>query len=150
MRKKINIAWVSILAAAIISMGSCKKSDFDINSPNPNQPSSVPPNYVLSAALASSASLVLAGDASFANFWMGYWAPYGEQSPSVLSYNLTSDTYSDNWDGTYITLENYKFIVDQSASAEKAYFLAISKIMKVFHFQRLVDLYNNVPYHDAL
>ncbi len=150
MRKKINIVWLSILMVAIISMGSCKKSDFDINSPNPNQPSSVPPNYVLSAALASSASLVLGGDATFANFWMGYWAPYGEQSPSVLSYNLTSDTYSYNWDDTYIALENYKFIEDQSASANKTYFFAIAKIMKVFHFQRLVDLYNNVPYHDAL
>ena len=34
--------------------------------------------------------------------------------------------------------------------ADKAYFFAIAKIMKVFHFQRLVDLYNNVPYNDAL
>jgi hypothetical protein len=150
MHKKIEIVWVSALAAAIISMGSCTKADFNINSPNPNQPSSVPPNYVLSAALASSANLVLGGDANFANGWMGYWATYGEQSPSVLSYNITSDFYSDNWDGTYVTLENYKFIEDQSASADEAYFLAIAKIMKVFHFQRLVDLYNDVPYLDAL
>ena len=150
MYKKIKIVWVSILATAIISMGSCTKADFNINSPNPNQPSSVPPDYVLSAALASSANLVLGGDANFANGWMGYWATYGEQSPSVLSYNITSDFYSDNWDGTYVTLENYKFIEDQSSSADEAYFLAIAKIMKVFHFQRLVDLYNDVPYLDAL
>ena len=55
-----------------------------------------------------------------------------------------------NWDDTYVTLENYKFIEDQSHTPEKAYFLAIAKVMKVFHFQRLVDLYNNVPYRDAL
>lgn len=150
MRKKINIAWVFTLVSAIILMGSCKKSDFDINSPNPNQPSTVPPNYVLSAALSSSATLMLGGDGDFANGWMGYWATYGEQSPAVLSYNITSDSYAGNWDDAYVILENYKFIEDQSTESAKAYFSAIAKIMKVFHFQRLVDLYNNIPYNDAL
>ena len=150
MCKNIKILKISILLAALILAGSCRNSDFDINSPNPNQPSSVPPNYVLSAALTSSASRLLGGDVTFANFWMGYWAPYGEQSPSVLSYNLTTDTYSSNWDNTYITLENYKYIEDQSAAPGMAYFRAIAKIMKDFHFQRLVDLYNNIPYTEAL
>ena len=151
MHKKISIFWLAIVVITILSIGSCKKSDFDINSPNPNQPSVVAPNYVLSAALTASAQQVLGGDANFANFWMGYWAPYGEQSPTVLSYNLTSDTYANNWDDSYIILENYKFIEDESASsATEAYFFAISKIMKAFHYQRLIDLYNNVPYHKAL
>src|SRR5678810_887489 len=148
MRKKINI-WCSVVSLAVV-MFSCNKKDFDINSPNPNQPSTVPPNYVLSAALSSSATLMLGGNGDFLNGWMGYWATYGEQSPAVLSYNITSDSYAENWDETYVTLENYKFIEDQSAQPEKAYFLAIAKIMKVFHFQRLVDLYNNIPYTDAL
>lgn len=150
MYKKINIASLSIFTAAIILMGSCTKKDFDINSPNPNQPSTVTPNYVLAAALSASATLVLGGDANFLNGWMGYWATYGEQSPAVLSYNITSDSYAANWDDTYVTLENYKFIEDQSLQSDQAYFLAIAKIMKVFHFQRLVDLYNNIPYQDAL
>ena len=149
MRKTINIIWCSIVSLTVV-MVSCNKKDFDINSPNPNQPSTVPPNYVLSAALSSSATLVLGGDADFADGWMGYWATYGEQSPAVLSYNITSDSYAENWDDTYVTLENYKFIEDQSVESDKAYFYAIAKIMKVFHFQRLVDLYNNIPYTDAL
>ncbi len=87
----------TILSIAILSMVSCTKKDFDINSPNPNQPSSVTPNYVLSAALTTSANLVFGGNANFANGWMGYWATYGEQSPAVLSYNFTSDFYTGNW-----------------------------------------------------
>ncbi|HZK63301.1 MAG TPA: SusD/RagB family nutrient-binding outer membrane lipoprotein [Puia sp.] len=150
MCKKINTVWIAVLTITIFFMGSCGKKDFDINSPNPNQPSSVPPNYVLSAALTSSANLVFGGNANFANGWMGYWATYGEQSPAVLSYNITSDLYTGNWDAAYVILENYKFIEDQSGTPDKAYFQAIAKIMKAFHFQRLVDLYNNVPYHDAL
>jgi hypothetical protein len=150
MCKKVNIIWASVISVTMISVSSCSKRAFDINSPNPNQPSVVSPDYVLSAALVSSANLVFGGNANFANGWMGYWATYGEQSPAVLSYNITNDFYSGNWDDTYVTLENYKFIEDQSYTPEKAYFLAIAKVMKAFHFQRLVDLYNNVPYRDAL
>src|SRR5450432_751498 len=150
MYKKLRIIWEYILLVIILTLGSCSKSAFDINSPNPNLPSDVPPNFVLSAALTSSANLMLGGDANFANFWMGYWAPYGEQSPSVLSYNLTSDSYSANWDSTYVTLENYKFIIDHTGNPEGAYYNAMARIMEVFHYQRLVDQYNNVPYHEAL
>ena len=150
MYKILKIIFFILLTIFLLEMVSCSKADFDINSPNPNQPSVVSPDFVLSAALSSSANIVLGGDATFADFWMGYWAPYGEQSPSVLSYNLTSDSYAANWDDTYVTLENYKNIIDNSRIPQNAYFLAIAKIMEVFHYQRLVDLYNNLPYHDAL
>ncbi len=150
MRKEKRIFCLSVLSVVMLCIGSCSKSAFDINSPNPNLPSNVPPNYVLSAALTASANLIFGGDQTFADFWMGYWAPYGEQSPAVLSYNLTTDTYSANWDDAYIVLENYKFIIDQSAAPEMAYYKAIAKIMESYHYQALVDLYNNIPYREAL
>ena len=133
MRKKIHLYRVILVAVLVLSLSSCSKKAFDINSPNPNQPSTVTPDFVLSAALTASANIMLGGDANFANEWMGYWAPYGEQSPSVLSYNLTTDLYSGNWDDTYVVLENYKFIADHSTAPEDGYFLAISKIMTAFH-----------------
>src|SRR4030081_1698390 len=105
MRKNIHLIYIAILSALVVSVSSCSKKNFDINSPNPNQPSVVTPDLILPAALTSTANLVLGGDANFLNFWMGYWAPYGEQSPAVLSYNLTSDTYAANWDDAYIALE---------------------------------------------
>jgi hypothetical protein len=150
MRKKIHFYRGIVVAVLVLSLSSCSKKAFDINSPNPNQPSTVTPDFVLSAALTESANIMLGGDANFANEWMGYWAPYGEQSPSVLSYNLTTDSYSGNWDDTYVILENYKFIADHSTASEDGYFLAISKIMTAFHYQRIVDLYNNAPYRHAL
>ncbi|HEY2348496.1 MAG TPA: SusD/RagB family nutrient-binding outer membrane lipoprotein [Puia sp.] len=150
MRKEIQIVYLAILSFAMVSVSSCSKKNFDINSPNPNQPSEVTPDLVLSASLTSTANLVLGGDGNFLNFWMGYWAPYGEQSPAVLSYNLTTDLYASNWDDAYVNLENYKIIVDNSRTPETAYFLAIAKIMEVFNYQRLVDLYNNIPYSQAL
>jgi len=150
MRKNIYIIGIALLPLIIISVSSCSKKKFDINSPNPNQPSEATPDLILPAALTATANQTLGGDGNFLNFWMGYWAPYGEQSPSVLSYNLTTETYAENWDNTYVILENYKIIADNSQLPDKEYFLAIAKIMKAFHYQRLVDLYNNIPYKEAL
>ena len=84
---------------------------------------------------------------------MAGWAigQHTENNPLLYSHTILPVILTaGNWDDTYVTLENYKFIEDQSAGPDKAYFFAIAKIMKVFHFQRLVDLYNNVPYTDAL
>ncbi len=150
MRKKITICWLLAIAMFAGLFNSCSKSAFDINSPNPNLPSDVPPNFTLSAAQTASANLVFNGNSTFADFWMGYWAPYGEQSPEILSYSLTTDTYSNNWDSSYVILENYKFIIDHAAAPELIYYKAIAKIMEVYHYQRLVDLYNNIPYSEAL
>jgi hypothetical protein len=150
MRKEIQLVCIAVFSFMVVTVSSCSKKDFDINSPNPNQPSVVTPDLILSASLSATANLVQGGDENFLNFWMGYWAPYGEQSPAVLSYNLTTDTYANNWDDAYIILENYKIIVDNSRKPDNAYFLAIAKIMEVFHYQCLVDLYNNIPYSQAL
>jgi len=145
-KPKLIIAGFSL----IMAVAGCRKSAFDINSVNPNTPSSVDPKYVLSASLASSASMVLGGNEDFINYWMGYWAVYGITSSSILTYNITNDYFSDNWDKTYTTLENYHFIEQSSIDPANAYFRAMAKIMKAYHFQRLVDTYNNVPYTEAL
>ena len=132
MRKEIQIVCIAVFSFMVVTVSSCSKKDFDINSPNPNQPSVVTPDLILSASLSATANLVLGGDGNFLNFWMGYWAPYGEQSPAVLSYNLTTDTYAENWDDAYVTLENYKIIVDNSRIRKMPTFSRLQKSWKYF------------------
>lgn len=143
--------FISSSVLMLITAG-CKKGTFDINSPNPNTPSSVSPKFVLSAALNASASNSLGGNAQFANYWMGYWAVSGDYIPAAatLQYTFNTDYFSGNWDGSYLTLANYKYIADNSAAPTQAYYLAISKIMSAFLYQRMVDMYNNIPYSEAL
>src|ERR1700676_44070 len=62
MRKNIQIICITILSAMMVSVSSCSKKDFDINSPNTNQPSVVTHDLILSAALTSTANEVLGGD----------------------------------------------------------------------------------------
>lgn len=139
-------------AALTIVVSGCKKGTFDINSPNPNVPSSVPVNYSLASALKESADLMYNSNEDFLQYWMGYWSVSGDYIPSnsVVLYQLTTDYYSGNWDGAYLNLKNYKVIENASTDESYSNYLAISKIMQAFVYQRIVDLYNNAPYTEAL
>ena len=146
--------------AAVISDAGCKKGTFDINSPNPNSlsPSTVGPKYYLSSSLAGTANLMFGGSSSaftgpdILNTWMGYWAYSGGYTPSpiLVTYQLTSNVGTGNWDNAYLNLKNYNIIQTLSSNDPTlADYKAISLIMQSFVFQRVVDLYNNVPYFQA-
>ncbi len=150
---KNNIKIV-LLSTGVLLLGAagCKKGYLsDINSPNPNQPSDVPPRFILSGALNQSAVWVENGFTDFCEYWMGYWAPSGDYIPdqNLLRYNVTTDFGAGNWNTGFLTLGNYKKIIDVSTDPKQANTLAIAKIMWAFHYQRLVDMYNNLPYSQA-
>ena len=137
-------------------IAGCKKGTFDINSPNPNTPTEVSPQFLLSAALTATATSSFAnGYTDFANLGMGYWAysgDYGGYGTSAV-YNLNNSFATGHWVYVYSTcLVNYQYILALSAAnpAQEANYIGIAKIMEAFHYDRLVDIYNNVPYTQAL
>jgi hypothetical protein len=147
-----SVFFVGAAGLLLVAVG-CKKGTFDINSPNPNLPSSVSPKFVLSAALQNTSLLMQGGDEDFANLYMGYWAVSGDYIPTstTLTYNTSTTYYSDNWNTGYITLKNFQQIIDLAGTKpENQYFVAIAKIMQAFNYGRLIDMYNNLPYTDAL
>ena len=155
MYSKIKTISFGLLALLLISTAGCKKGTFDINSPNPNTPSpeSVPTKFILSAALDGSASLIAGGNNDVVNYYMGYWAVSGDFIPSssLLTYNLTASSYTGNWDGGYPLLKNYNTVISKSeADPTLSNYGAIANIMSALHFQNIVDIYNNVPYTEAL
>jgi hypothetical protein len=152
-KHKIRTPFLVCIGVAMLIMTGCQKGTFDINDPNPNKPSTVPPKYSLSAALAGTASLMLGGDCDMFNNWMGYWSQSGDYTPSptFVYYQINTDTYSDNWDGAYLNLVNYKVIIDQAAKdSSLGNYQAVAMIMKAFVYQRIIDIYNNAPYDEAL
>jgi hypothetical protein len=151
MTNKIKPFLIAIVVAAIAITG-CKKGTFDINSPNPNVPSTVPPQFSLSAAIKESADLMYNSNEDFMQYWMGYWSVSGDYIPSnsVVLYQLNTDYFSNNWDQAYLNLKNYDIISQASTDPASANYLAISKIMQAFVYQRVVDLYNDAPYGNAL
>ncbi|HMH32932.1 MAG TPA: SusD/RagB family nutrient-binding outer membrane lipoprotein, partial [Puia sp.] len=152
-KHKIKTIFLLLSGAALLTMSGCKKGTFDINDPNPNQPSTVPPKFSLSDALAGTASLMLGGNTDMFNNWMGYWSQSGDYTPSptFVYYQVNTDTYSGNWDNAYLNLINYKVIIDQALKdSTLGNYKAVAMIMKAFVYQRIVDIYNNAPYSDAL
>lgn len=123
----------------------------DINT-NQNQATAVQPELVLPQALASTAS-VLNTYNSYGMQIGGYAANAGGYGGfnETVSYAYTPNNYSGNWTTTYDNLEDYQYIIDQTASDPlNGYFFAAAKIMKAYDFQLLVDTYNDIPYTEAL
>lgn len=143
---------IVVLAIIIIASQSCKKSAFDINE-NPNNPtdSTVTFDVVLPAALSSTASTVSTGFAFLQN-WMGYWARSGSYSANSVeeSYSITTGFGNGVWNNLYDNLYDYQVIINKASVANAGFYEGIARIMKAHNYQILVDVYNNIPYKDAL
>jgi len=144
--KKITILLLSAVAIA----SGCKRFT-DINQ-NPNDPTSVTPNVVLSAALAASGNSV-GTDQFTLNEWMGYWARSGNYIAvqSTEQYQLNTGYADGTWRDLYGTLSKYDYI-EKTALANatsEAFYAGVAKTMKALHFGQLVDMFGNVPYSQA-
>ncbi len=156
---KKSVLWLVI--AAVAGIAGCKKGTFDINSPNPNSlsPSSVPAKFYLTSSLAATATVMYTGANAYnygpdlINTWMGYWSASGGFTPSpiVVLYQLNSGVGTGNWDDAYLNLKNYSIMESLAiADSTQENYGAIGVIMSAFVYQRIVDLYNNAPYSEAL
>lgn len=137
-----------LFATGVIATG-CKKSFYDINQ-NPNQPTKVTPNVVLSSALAGTARNC-AVDFISLNRWMGYWSRSGNYVPDVQTetYNVPNDYTDGEWDNLYSNLNNYDYIEKAASEQNLPFYTGAAKVMKAFNFSILVDVYNDVPYTNA-
>jgi hypothetical protein len=154
MNMKLNkLLLGSLLVALVFSAGTgCKKASFDINK-NPNQPtdSTVTYNLVLPAAMHATADWV-ATDWGWLQNWLGYWARSGTYAPNVQeeTYAITTNFGTFVWNDIYDNLYDYQVVQTKAEQADAKIYQAIARIMKAHNFQILVDIYNNVPYSQAL
>lgn len=160
MKKKILII---VLTLAIGILAGCNDSFFDIND-NPNAPTdvAVTPNLLLTTVLNNTAKK-MAIDYDFLGHWMGYWArgaDYGQSIP-LENYDLTNNYEINHWVNGNTTVANpaiswYDILQDARAMEKKAkvtnepFYVAAAKVIRSIGFMYLVDLYNNVPYSQAL
>jgi hypothetical protein len=147
--KKILI----LLTVLLVLVTSCKKDFLKVDETNPNTPSAVPANLVLSAALNNTARITtLPSNFSFIYLWYGSWCISGgySQPLNLTQYNLLNSSYQPIWDNYYLNLGNYDYIEKISTTDQSKPIQAIAKIMKAYIYQNLVDIYGNIPYTSAL
>lgn len=147
--KKVIIPFILIF---FISISGCKKEVFNINS-NPNQAtdSTVSYDVILASALHSTGALI-ANDWGWLQNWLGYWSRSGTYAPNVIeeSYEITTSFHTEVWNDLYDNLFDYDVMQQKAARANADFYEGIARIMKANNYQMLVDVYNNVPYFDAL
>jgi len=141
------------LAAAIIAGAGCKRT-LDINQ-NPNQPSvdQGTPRLIFPAAVATTAARV-GGDLAILG---AVWGEYATQSAlssqyrQLDAYNVDGSQLNAPYNGMFSSgLKNYQAVIDKSKEAQDWNFYLMGTVMKAYTTQVLVDLYDQIPYSEAL
>jgi len=152
MRLKQIIYSAATATVLVAGLGSCKKSAFNINrNPNTATDSTVSYDVILPAALNATGG-VMATQWGFLQNWMGYWARSGTYAPNVIeeTYQITTGFGNGIWNGLYDNAYDYQIMQIKAQQADADMYEAIARIMKAHNFQMLVDVYNNIPYSQAL
>jgi len=152
MRNKI---FTTICLGALL-FGGCKDSFFDINN-NPNLPTEtvVKPSYLLPMVLSQTATR-MGTQYSWAASWSGYWGRGSSFGPSLPleNYDITPSFQQDQWANSttswYDVLTDADIMERKGREANEMFYVGVAKVMKSIGFMYLVDMYNNVPYSEAL
>ena len=146
--KRITI----ILSLFILMLSSC--NDFlDINE-NPNFPTDVSDELLLTASLASVTNVYAADWGLIGSFWSQHWAQNNTSSQYKIyeSYALSSNTnviersYREMYEGA---LSDNEIFLNKVSENENWGAYLIGATVKAYGFQYLVDMYDNVPYTEA-
>jgi hypothetical protein len=131
-----------LIGIIAVSLASCKK-DFAEKEENPNRPTEVPPNLVLSGVLA---------DMNIDRPWslVSRWNQF-----DVCNYNYYGDQRYD-WTGATLNYSTLKNVVKMEEEAvrvglpETNAYTAIGKFARAFFFYRMTSLVGDLPMNDAL
>lgn len=148
MRTKYKFLLLVIFAITV----SC--SDYlDVNK-SPNSPSAedVTPDLILAGAMSDTYRTQARRMNRLGNVMMNNWGAnvnsftggFSEEFTLAIDNNFYNDLFTGLYRGTY----NFQAIIDYD-SADYDNHKAISKIMKSFYLQYVVDLYGDVPYFEA-
>lgn len=137
-----------IVGALAFTFTSCKKS-LDINT-NPNTPTKSTPSLVLPSAIVATANSIPA-QSSYGSQIIGYFANGGGVSGwgTIITYNYTTSSFSGLWSTAYDILNDIEYVIKESTE-ENAHLKYAAQILKAYHFEQLVNTYNDVPFSDAL
>jgi len=149
--KRIKYSIGAILVSTLM-LSSCSESFFDINK-DPNNPAEATPALVLPSAVAGSAYVLGGYYQAVGSFWSQHYAqaPAASQWTEWESYNLTEDNFNTQFRTLYTgALYDYEYVRKSTAASESWSFYAISTLMQAYTFQVLADLYDQIPFTEAL
>ena len=145
------------LLMVILLAGFTGCSDWlDINQ-DPNNLTSSTKDLVLTGAQKQFAERQQLGSSSgyaaLYGAWIGYYGHSGGWSGwnNVKSYNMTSSDYNGDFNDPYRNeLKSLQYVEEKAWEEGNMAYVALAKIMTSVTFQRLVDIYGDIPYSEAV
>ncbi|KOS06434.1 hypothetical protein AM493_10610 [Flavobacterium akiainvivens] len=141
-----------LLIIFCIGLFSSCESELDINN-DPNFPAEINSGLALTAAEASIA-VVMGGElTNLGGFYTQYHtqAPSASQYENIDSYNLNTAYANDIWTELYAgCLNDLKYVTEESTASEDTATLLMAEVLRAYTYQLLVDLFDDVPYSEAL
>ena len=157
MQQLLKGARVLSILIAVLLVSSCE-GFLDVND-NPNSPVSenLTLNAKFPAALVATVNQEVGQLNQLGALWGGYW---GTTSEGINNF-FNQKTYNGQamrdvrdgypiWETSYTTMLYYELILEQAEEEGALFYQGAAKIMLGWHYMRLVDIYNNVPFDDAL
>lgn len=149
--KRIKYSIVTAVVSVLL-LSSCSDSFFDINK-DPNNSDHSTPALSFTSAVAGSAYVMGGYYQALGGFWTQQYAqsPGASQWADWESYNLTEDDFNRQFRVLYASaLEDYEYIRNTTAKTGDWSYYSMATLMQAYTFQVLADLYDQVPFTEAL
>ena len=151
-RLKILFIPLLVLSVSVILLSSC--SDWlDVNK-DPNNPDQVNEKLTISAGISSVAYVYGGKYQVLGALWAQHWtqSPGASQYSGLDSYDINSSTYDSRQYGELYTgaLKNLEYVRTLTEKDQNWGYYLMATVMQCYTFQLLADLYDEIPYSEAL
>jgi hypothetical protein len=140
------------LLALLMTVATACDDYLDINT-DPNNPSEATVDLVFPAGI-SSVAFTLGGQWQIlGSFWSQHWTQStgANQYAVIDDYNITETQYDREYSELYSgALNDLNWVSQRAAEEENWNYYLMAEVMKAYTYQVLVDLYDKVPYFEAL
>lgn len=141
----------SVLLLAALSLGSCNDW-LDVNE-DPNNPTNVPPEFVLPAAQASVLGTVGGDFAIIGGLWSQHWTQSNASSQyrGIDSYDLQPSDYNIAWTELYAGgLNDLEDVKNKATESGNNNMVLQAVAVQTYGFQMLADWFDKIPLTEAL
>lgn len=149
---KTFIKLISVFLIAGLVFSSCEKDYLDVNK-DPNNPSEAPANRVFPASTAEVAGVVGGRYTLVGGIFSQWWtqANSANQYKEFAAFDLTSSNFDFAFQELYSgALNDLQDVRVKAKNKEDWSFYLMATVMEAYTYQILVDLYDKIPYREAL
>ncbi|MBL3656868.1 SusD/RagB family nutrient-binding outer membrane lipoprotein [Fulvivirga sediminis] len=142
----------AFMLAIMLLSTSCQENYLDINE-DPNNPANATVETVLPAAINSVAFTIGGQWQILGELWAQHWtqSPGANQYANIDNYNINETTFNRQYIEIYAgALNDFNYVSKTAEENNNWNYYLIAEVMKAYTFQIMVDLYDDIPYTEAL